>query len=238
MNPFDAHIIHFINQFAQKSPEFDHLMEAIQVNELLKGGFIVSILWWAWFRGGETKERDRQVVISALIVSTVALLAARFLALVLPFRERPLRTPGLGFHPPYGVDNTFMINWSSFPSDHAVLFFSLATAIWCLSHKAGILAYFDAIFIVSLPRLYTGLHFPTDVLAGAAIGILFGLLSADERVREFLAKRPILWMEQSPSTFYPCFFLVTFLLGTNFDPLRSILGPAWRVSRVVLHHHL
>jgi hypothetical protein len=57
--------------------------------------------------------------------------------------------------------------WSSFPSDHACLFFALATGLCLISPVIGGLALLHASLIVSLPRIYLGLHYPTDVLAGA-----------------------------------------------------------------------
>ena len=59
----------------------------------------------------------------------------------------------------------------SFPSGHATNSFACA---WVLFRRAdkkwGVPALVLAI-LISLSRLYVGIHYPTDVLAGAAIGI-------------------------------------------------------------------
>ena len=59
----------------------------------------------------------------------------------------------------------------SFPSGHATNSFACA---WVLFRRAdkkwGVSALVLAI-LISLSRLYVGIHYPTDVLAGAAIGI-------------------------------------------------------------------
>ena len=70
----------------------------------------------------------------------LALLAAPVLATVLPFRERPLRNPLLHFQLPYGVTETTLLGWSFFPSDHAVLYFALATTLVFVSRCVGIFA--------------------------------------------------------------------------------------------------
>ena len=126
MSSFDASILHFLNQFAQRSWLIDSLISQLGDNSFLKGGVITAILWWLWFREGQTKSRDREFILGGLLTSLAALFAARTLARVLPFRERPLHIAELHFVLPYGVGKGTLIGWNSFPSDHAVLYFSLA----------------------------------------------------------------------------------------------------------------
>lgn len=64
---------------------------------------------------------------------------------------------------------------SSFPSGHSVNVFACATAIFLEHKKVGIVALILAA-LVAFSRLYNCVHFPTDVLAGIVIGILFAVL--------------------------------------------------------------
>ena len=60
----------------------------------------------------------------------------------------------------------------SFPSGHAANSLTCAWTIFRLAPKKyGVPALVLAV-LIALSRLYVGVHFPTDVLAGAAIGIL------------------------------------------------------------------
>jgi undecaprenyl-diphosphatase len=238
MNGFDAGIIHFLNQFAQRSWFADCLISVVADNDLLSGGFIMSIFWWAWFRDDKAEEKDRQFILSTIFLASLALFLARALALLLPFRERPLRNPMLEFHVPFGVDAHVLLGWSSFPSDHAVFFFALATSIFFLSRRLGIAAFSYVFFLICLPSVYQGIHYPSDILAGALLGVSTACLSLIKRVRRFLSFKPMLWLERSPASFYPCFYLITFLFGTKFDSLRAIVTSAWHVSYRVLHHRL
>ena len=59
----------------------------------------------------------------------------------------------------------------SFPSAHATVLFALAMAVWQENRRWGnyffILAALNAV-----ARVYVGVHWPSDVLAGAVIGII------------------------------------------------------------------
>jgi undecaprenyl-diphosphatase len=238
VNWFDVSIIHFLNQFAQRSWFVDILISSIVNNLLIKGALVAAILWWAWFRETDRKIRDRELVLAGIIASTFGLFFARALAAWLPYRERPMRVEALHFVVPFGASALAVVNWSSFPSDHAVLFFALATSIFLISRTAGVIAYCHALFIVCLPRVYWGLHYPTDVLAGALIGIAIAYLCTRNRPRIALTRYPMLWSERSPETFYPCFYIFTFLLATIYDPLRDFFGAARHLTGFVLHHIL
>jgi undecaprenyl-diphosphatase len=64
---------------------------------------------------------------------------------------------------------------SSFPSGHAAFFFALSTVIYSYNKKTGYL-FFLASFLISISRVFVGIHWPSDILAGAVIGIFSGWL--------------------------------------------------------------
>jgi undecaprenyl-diphosphatase len=57
----------------------------------------------------------------------------------------------------------------SFPSDHAIAAFAIATAIILRHRKAGILAMVMAV-VLCVARVAAGTHYPSDVLGGALLG--------------------------------------------------------------------
>lgn len=59
---------------------------------------------------------------------------------------------------------------ASFPSGHAAFYFALATVVYFYNKKAGILFFISA-FLISLARVFSGIHWPTDILAGAIVGV-------------------------------------------------------------------
>lgn len=63
----------------------------------------------------------------------------------------------------------------SFPSGHAAFYFAIAAVVYLYNKKLGIL-FFIASFLMGLARVFSGVHWPSDILAGALIGILSGWL--------------------------------------------------------------
>lgn len=67
------------------------------------------------------------------------------------------------------------LNSSSFPSGHAAFYFALSTIVYFYNKKTGIL-FFLASFLISISRIFSGLHWPSDILAGFIVGIFSGWL--------------------------------------------------------------
>jgi membrane-associated phospholipid phosphatase len=61
----------------------------------------------------------------------------------------------------------------SFPSAHATSSFAAATAMTRISPEAAVL--FILAFAIAACRPYLGMHYPSDVIAGAALGFAVGL---------------------------------------------------------------
>jgi undecaprenyl-diphosphatase len=235
LNSFDASIIAFLNQFAHRSPAFDYFVVVIGTNTLAKGGVIAAMIWWAWFRPAENKTADHEYLFYGILASFFSVVSARVLADVLPYRQRPIHNAALHFQIPYHVNlANNVIDWSSFPSDHAAMFFALATCIFFVSRGAGILALLHALLAVSLSRVYMGMHYPTDILAGAALGVGFASLAKISAIRITVTRPAMGWLEKSPGTFYAFLFILTFLVAVIFDPVRKTLLIFFKMMEFVL----
>ena len=65
----------------------------------------------------------------------------------------------------------------SFPSGHTAASFAFATAFClCMPKRYSVPVWILAL-LISLSRLYVGVHYPTDILGGAVIGAFCGLLA-------------------------------------------------------------
>jgi undecaprenyl-diphosphatase len=58
----------------------------------------------------------------------------------------------------------------SLPSGHATFLFALATGVYAVNRRAGLIL-FTIAGIISLARIMAGVHYPGDIVAGAFVGI-------------------------------------------------------------------
>jgi undecaprenyl-diphosphatase len=161
----DFRLEQWINHPAGNHAVFDPLMKhAAGWGEII---FILVVAVWflvGWIRG---LPLDRQGAITALLATGVALLANVIVAEIWT-RPRPFIT-----HPgdvtqllPHAAD-------ASFPSDHAAAGFAIVAVLIAYRPKFGIVAALFAL-LMAYARVYVGIHYPGDVLAGALIGLIVG----------------------------------------------------------------
>lgn len=90
-------------------------------------------------------------------------------------RPRPFHTPGAI------LDGTGLLipqpGQYSFPSGHTTSSFAAAVSILIYNKKWGIAALVLAA-LIAFSRLYVYVHFPTDILAGTALGIICAAIAA------------------------------------------------------------
>lgn len=231
----DYAVIRVLNAHAAQSTALDMFIYDIADSSLLQGGAFMALFWWYWFSPPAERDHRRREIVIAFLGGLVAVLASRLLQLSLPFHQRPLHTPDLGFVVPYGVNPLSLSYWNSFPSDHAVLFFAFATAIAYQSRRMGLLAGLWSLVMVCLPRLYLGYHYPSDVAAGAVIGV--ALMASCHRVLSGtrlgtrLIDRVLTLEARHGTAFYVIAFMATFELGVMFYDVRHLGRDAYAMFK-------
>lgn len=221
----DLPILRFLTGFVGTDPLFDHLVHAISRYDTFKGVVMMSLVWFAWFarrRADDEGHRDdrRVALVIVLVGSIVTVLLSRVLQLALQIHQRPiLANLGLPF-PPF-IDPESINPWNSFPSDHSMLFFSLSTGLWMVNRWIGLVGFLWSAIVIDLPRVYLGLHYPSDVVVGAVLGVLcmkgFMLLPLYDA-----AERVLAWSRSHEASFYWIAFMVTEQVAHLFDDIRRL----------------
>jgi membrane-associated phospholipid phosphatase len=231
----DLRIYNFFGHFAGNRL-FDHLARFEEGNNLFKGGLYFAMYWYLWSRIGSDRDKRRKAIIAIVIGTTLAIIIARTIAFVVPFRVRPIYDPTLA-HPSYSIPMTPNLeNWSAFPSDTAAYFFALAFGLAYLLRSLAIQILLYTTVWTCLPRMYLGLHYASDMVVGIAIGIATVWLSIRSDSLESIITQPALTaMETRPQWFYTVAFLLSFEMATVFDGLRNAGNAVFHGALIALH---
>ena len=139
-------------------------MQFISIKQNFIWPGIVSIVIFLWLK----RMRGLALVLAtALAVSISDFLGATLKELIA--RDRPCHVLS------HIKDIANCSNSFSFPSNHAVNSFTFATIVTLAYKNLTFLLYVSAL-LIGYSRIYLGVHYPTDVLSGALLGILIGFL--------------------------------------------------------------
>lgn len=164
----DSHDYLLINELARHSgwahaPAVEYANYGVALFALLGLG----AFGWAWWH------RDGCALVAAAWAGLAGLVA-------LAVNQAPVHL----FHEarPYAVMPKALVLVSrsgdpSAPSDHAVLVAAVATGLWLVHRRLGVLAWGLAL-LMAFDRVYVGAHYPSDVVLGLAEGSLVAVLGA------------------------------------------------------------
>jgi len=158
----DSVLFNLINGLAGEVPPIDALMRLL-VNDYFTPTALCLLTVALWFAGGTREERGRnqRAVLSIITAVLLANVLVKLCNLVY-FRPRPfsVQEVNLLFYRPSD---------SSLPSNVAAVGFTFAGVAWQRHRWLGVvMAVMAGVF--AFARIYCGVHYPLDVVAGGLIG--------------------------------------------------------------------
>lgn len=164
LTALDRTLFYFIN-VQMANPVTDLLMPIITSDIVLRVLFAIAILLIFW-RGD--KRVRLMVIFSGLTLLCTDQLSANLLKGIFE-RVRPCRDL---------PDIHLLVNCGaafSMPSAHAANSFGQAL-FWGIGRKRAFIWLMVVATLVSVSRVFVGVHYPFDVLVGAVVGVVIGLL--------------------------------------------------------------
>ena len=155
----DRAVFFFINH-GISNPFFDFIMPVI--SEIGSGPILFAVSLALLFLKKKEFKVLGLIMLAGLTVSFYLVSAFK----ILVARPRPFLV----------LTDVFLLakeNSMSFPSNHAATAFMAATALTAYFKRYAVVFYSFA-SAVAVSRVYMGVHYPSDVLAGAIIGCLIG----------------------------------------------------------------
>ncbi|GGS63207.1 phosphatase PAP2 family protein [Streptomyces cinerochromogenes] len=172
MNPasggasIDGSAYRYVVDLARHSPgPLDTTIEAWSAYGLALFALLMVLAWW---RARRTGAPEALTALAVPVVVVVAYLVNDVLK-TLVREDRPcqtLRVRTLEACPAHG-------DWS-FPSNHAAIAAAAAVALLFVSRRLGALACLAAVAMAA-SRVWVGVHYPHDVLAGVVVGAVVAL---------------------------------------------------------------
>jgi undecaprenyl-diphosphatase len=168
----DTPLFFLINGLAGQIRFLDELFKGIASDYFLPVvACLIIVALWFGTRDHLRRRLQQETIIASLISVGIANglvgLSNFFYFRVRPFYELPESQVNLLFYRPTD---------SSFPSNFTAMLFALAVPILFKNKKYGLVLLSIAL-LGGFSRIFVGIHYPFDMLGGAAIGVFTGLLS-------------------------------------------------------------
>lgn len=119
---------------------------------------------------------SRKIKIDLILIPALSAIIARlgFAEIIRYLCHRPRPFEILNANQLIELNNSFL-NQYSFPSGHASFLFAFSTAIYFHNKKWGIIFFINSA-IICVARIMAGVHYPSDIIAGAAVGVISAFL--------------------------------------------------------------
>lgn len=170
---FDIALFHFFNNFAGRNWLLDYS------GIFFARSLFFLLLAFAVFFAFRLKDWRQRFYFLSLSLLSVIISRGLLTELIQYFYSRPRPYQFFNFNP------LIESLGPSFPSGHAVVLFSLGISIFLFRRRWGAIFLFLSL-LVSLARIFVGVHWPSDIFTGIIIGSIIPIF-----VNKLLKKTPV-----------------------------------------------
>lgn len=162
----DSTVFFWINGLADHVPIIDSFMRLMASDYFIPLS-LALVQFAIWFIGASPEQRERNQ--KGIMVTFTAVAFACLVVKVIDIFYDRLRPFEL-----YATGEVKLLFYTptdpSFPANMVGVAFAFAIGTWLYNRKLGKILLIPAV-LVAFARVYVGVHFPLDVIAGAVIGI-------------------------------------------------------------------
>ncbi len=192
---FDLWIVGRLGSLMGRHPLFDLGVQSSIAHEVLGGYWFAGVVFVLWTQKEnlavpQARQRIWTILAGSLLAVALVLICGQFLRWAPPNRNPSL----VHYFPAYILSNA---NENSFPSASTALYGSIAAGVFSLCRPAGVALWVLVFGAVGLPRMYVGGHYASDVVVGAALGLV-GYFAA----RSWIEPRIPRWMAGLSNRFH------------------------------------
>lgn len=231
---WDISLVLFFNKFCGKCIFLDTLGLVFLSVDALRTAILVACVIGIWEYGRVKLNINANKHVIAILFSIILTLGIIEILNALINSPRPIVTYESQINLPITTDDTkelWKSGWvrnpkhGSFPSDTVALIATMAIGLFLWNRVLGTMAILFVFFSGVLPRLYFGLHYPSDMILGIVIALLSTLLIKKLKFFDSLALKILSIQERFPYIFGTLGFYLAYIIADKFILLRKL--PIW-----------
>ncbi len=230
----DIETVKFFNQFCGKSIFLDTLSLVFLSVDALRTAILVAVVIGIWEFGKTKNDFDSKKKAISILFSIILSLGVIEILNAVIDSPRPIVTYETLINSPIVSKNTkslWVDGWvrntkhGSFPSDTVALLAVMAFGIFSWNRLLGIVSILFVVLAGIFPRLYFGLHYPSDMLIGCLVSFLACFITERTKALNPIYERIFEVEKKHPFGFGFIGFYLAYIIADKFILIRKL--PLW-----------
>ena len=231
---WDLSVVLLFNKYCGKCIFLDTLSLVFLSVDALRTAILVALVMGIWNYAGIKNHINSKKRVLSILLSIMITLGIIETLNSLVDSPRPIVTYESQINSPIVTENTKPLwrdGWvrntkhGSFPSDTVALLATIAIGIFFWNKLIGFISILFVIITGILPRLYFGLHYPSDMMLGFLIALSSSLIVEKLKFFDLLCTKVLNFEKKIPFVFGTLGFYLAYIIADKFILLRKL--PLW-----------